>query len=248
MPAYNEGDGLGTAIDEVVRDVQSVVPDCEIIVVDDGSTDGTPGLLAEKAANLPSLIVLRQANAGHGPALLNGISAARGSALLLIDSDRQIALDQFGQHWRQFRDSGLAAILGSREPRHDPMLRLVITRIMRVLIRARFGQSPRDAGVPYKLLRRDSWEELAGMIPDTAAIPSVLLAILLLLTRKEKVLECQVRHLPRRHGRSILRWRRLYQLCRDATAEILTLRRQIHRARANASYADSRSDDMGGRE
>ncbi len=225
MPSYNEGDGLMLALDEVRDEVLRAVPGAEVIVVDDGSTDATESLLQAKALQMPSLRVIRQKNAGHGAALRNGIEAARGDVLLLLDSDRQIALAQFGEHWRKLHDLPLDAILGIRTPRHDPPVRLVITRVMRAGIALRFGKSPRDAGVPYKLLRRVVWDDLAPRIRQGSVVPSVLLAILLLNTRGERIVECNVVHRARVTGRSVLRWGRLYRLCRDGAADILSLPR-----------------------
>ena len=163
------------------------------------------------------------ANGGHGAALRAGLDAARGETLLLLDSDRQISLEAFATHWAHLHDQGLDALLGIRAPRHDPPLRLVITRIMRALIRLRFGRSPKDGGVPYKLIQRAIWKEMAPHIRSDAAIPSVLLAILLLNNPRASVEEVRVEHRARTSGRSVLRWRRLWNLCREATRDILSL-------------------------
>lgn len=241
MPSYNEGDGLLLALDEVQEAVRGI-PGTEIVVVDDGSTDDTAALLARRSVSMPSLVVLRQENAGHGQALLNGISQARGEVFLLLDSDRQIALDLFPAHWRQLNDTPLDAILGIRSPRHDPAIRLLITRAMRLLILLRFGQRPMDAGVPYKLVRRSAWEVLKPLIPAQSVVPSVLLAILLLVFRPGRVVEVKVPHRPRVTGESVLRWARLYRLCRSAAGDVLSLSRNVARARKSELFAGCASD------
>lgn len=227
MPAYNEAGSIAEAVADVLRHVCPAVPSCEIIVVDDGSRDETPAILARLARTEPRLRVVTQANAGHGPALLRGLAEAQGEVLLLLDSDRQIALDGFAVHWAMLQDQGLLALIGIRRPRQDPPHRLIITRLMRAAIRLSFGHSPQDAGVPYKLLRRAAWDEAAHLIPPGAWIPSVLTAILLLRRHPDQVKEVVVRHLPRDTGRSALNYRRLARFCRHALSEIRSLRRVL---------------------
>lgn len=227
MPAYNEAGSIEAAVGDVLTHVCSVVPETEIIVVDDGSRDQTPAILAAMAGRVPQLRIVTQANAGHGPALLRGLAEARGRVLLLLDSDRQIALDAFAGHWKRLQDENLLGLIGIRRPRNDPPHRLVITRLMRAAIALSFGRSPQDAGVPYKLLRREAWEEADRLIPDRAWIPSVLAAIVLLRRHPDRVREVVVTHLARDHGTSALNYRRLARFCRHAFGEIRNLRREL---------------------
>lgn len=81
MPTFNYGRYLARAIDSILA--QSFRP-AEIIVVDDGSTDDTPDVLAAYSG---ALVVIRQANRGLSCARNVGISRARGDLIALIDSD-----------------------------------------------------------------------------------------------------------------------------------------------------------------
>jgi len=95
MPAYNEEQTIGAAIDEVVARVLSHIPAGEIIVVDDGSSDSTGLITLEKAAYDTRVKHLRRSNGGHGPAVISGLAAACGDNALLLDSDCQIDLIDF---------------------------------------------------------------------------------------------------------------------------------------------------------
>lgn len=64
-----------------------IVRDFEVVVVDDGSTDGTVGFLQERAAQLPHVRLLRQRHAGATAARNRGVAAARGGVIVFIDSD-----------------------------------------------------------------------------------------------------------------------------------------------------------------
>lgn len=81
MPAYNCAWCIDRAIDSVFA---QTLTDYELIVVDDGSTDATPELLARRGSRLR---VIRQANAGMSAARNAGIAAARGDFVAFIDSD-----------------------------------------------------------------------------------------------------------------------------------------------------------------
>lgn len=230
MPAYNEAGSIVEAVGEVLAHVCAVVPDSEIVVVDDGSTDDTRALVERLAAGEPRLRLVTQANAGHGPAVLRGLYEARGDILLLLDSDRQVRLDDFGTHWALMRDEDLVALLGVRRPRQDPRHRLVISRLMRLLIATVFGDAPEDGGVPYKILRRSAWDEVSPLLPPDSWIPSVLAAVILKRRHGRRVREVVVRHVARDAGVSVLNYRRLARLCRHAAIETVQLRRALRRA------------------
>lgn len=224
MPAYNEAAVIEAAVEDVMRDVLGAGVEGELIVIDDGSTDATPALLQQAAAHMPRLRILRQANAGHGPALIAGISAARGELLLLLDSDRQIALGGFAGHLRALQAEGLVAILGVRASRQDPGHRHVVSWLMARLIGLTKGVRPRDAGAPYKLVRRSAWDEVAPAIGPSSWIPSVLLAVHLHRRHPDRIREIDIPHAARQGSPSTLNLPRLARFCLRATVELLRFR------------------------
>ena len=90
VPVYNVEEYLQTCIDSILANDCS---DCEIILVDDGSTDGVcPAICDENAARYPELIrVIHQENQGLGGARNTGLENARGEYVLFVDSDDTIA-------------------------------------------------------------------------------------------------------------------------------------------------------------
>jgi glycosyltransferase involved in cell wall biosynthesis len=84
IPAYNER----ATIEELLKRVQAVTMDKEIVVVDDGSTDGTRELLAGLGATDGSVrVILQDVNRGKGAALRRGFAEARGAIVLVQDAD-----------------------------------------------------------------------------------------------------------------------------------------------------------------
>lgn len=87
IPSYNYGHLLPRALDSVLGQWSD---DLELIVVDDGSRDGTPAVLADYAQRYPQLRAIRQDNAGAAAARNHGIREARGRYALLLDADDEL--------------------------------------------------------------------------------------------------------------------------------------------------------------
>ena len=90
MPVYNER----TTIDEIIRRVLAVPLRIELIVVDDGSTDGTSDLLDALHREL-KFTLLRQQNAGKGAALRRGFAAVTGDLMVIQDADLEYSPEEF---------------------------------------------------------------------------------------------------------------------------------------------------------
>jgi glycosyltransferase involved in cell wall biosynthesis len=237
MPVHNEEDAIAAAVDEVQQHVLRAIPGSELVVVNDGSRDGTGALLDRAAAANPRIRVIHQANAGHGGALLAGINAARGDHLFLIDSDRQIPLDEFSSAWAAVI-GGRDAVFGVRRRRHDPALRLYLSGFIKHAVRAMFGVTLEDANAPYKLLRRAVWDTARPVIPAGTLAPSLFLAIVAAL-RGFNILEVEVVHKERKTGEVSIRRLKLLKFCARGLAQMLGLRRSLWR-RSREAKADVR--------
>ncbi|MER8956526.1 glycosyltransferase family 2 protein [Mesorhizobium sp. M0833] len=222
VPAYNEERNIEEAIDDVLQHVASTVPDLEIIIVDDGSRDKTAALAKALAVRDPRIVLIQQSNQGHGPALANGLAKATGDWLFLLDSDRQVPLDDFARHWQLTASHDV--VLGFRRPRRDPPHRLLISAAMRLLLRLQLGVWVRDAGAPYKLIRADVWHTARQSMRPGCWIPSVLIAAAALQRPDLNTVELPVDHRPRRHGPSTLNLGRLAKFCREGVADVVDFR------------------------
>ncbi len=110
MPAYNEKD----TIEEIIKRVKAVPFDKELIIVDDGSTDGTRDILAKVDGKDGIRVILHEKNAGKGAALATGFSAATGDVVLIQDADLEYDPDDYSQLLRPIEEGKADVVFGSR--------------------------------------------------------------------------------------------------------------------------------------
>jgi glycosyltransferase involved in cell wall biosynthesis len=232
MPAFNEEGCIVAAVGDVQRDVLALVPVCELIVVDDGSHDGTGEMLDQMARTEPRLRVIHEANGGHGRALRAGLENARGEFLLLIDSDRQIPTEQFARLW-DLAQKGDGAF-GQRRQRCDAWPRRLLTQIIRWTLRFLFAVRLHDANAPFKIIRRRVWERARPLIPPGTLTPSLFLAVFA-VRRGCRIALQDVTHLPRRTGTVSIRHGRLIKFCVAAFWQLLAFRLRLRRIEVPAS-------------
>lgn len=223
MPVYNEEAAIADAVGDVQCHVLDRVPGSGLVVVNDGSRDGTGALLDRIAGQDARVRVIHQANKGHGGALMTGLGQADGDYVFLIDSDRQISLDGFGHAWDHAL-RGRDGVFGVRRRRYDPALRLYLSKFISGVVRLLFGAAIADANVPYKLLRRAIWHEASACIPPGTLAPSLFLAIFM-KTRGYDVVDVDVVHKERDTGEVSIRRFKLLKFCATGLRQMWAFRR-----------------------
>jgi cellulose synthase/poly-beta-1,6-N-acetylglucosamine synthase-like glycosyltransferase/peptidoglycan/xylan/chitin deacetylase (PgdA/CDA1 family) len=107
VPAYNEAVG----IERAVRSLTQTYPDLEVVVVDDGSTDGTGDLV--EALGLPSVRLIRRANGGKAAALTTGILATEAEIVVMVDGDTIFEHDTVTNLVQPLADPTVGAVSGN---------------------------------------------------------------------------------------------------------------------------------------
>lgn len=172
LPAYNEAGNIEPMVAEATPALESVADDYEIIVVDDGSTDGTAGVARHVMEEHPRVrLVQHPVNQGFGAAVFSGFTSAQKDWIFYTDADRQFVLSEL-ERFVPFMDEA-DLIAGYRAPRRDPFMRVVYGKGWSMLCTLVFGYTVRDVDCGFKLLRREIIQNLASQIASRGATFSI---------------------------------------------------------------------------
>lgn len=157
MPCYNERDTILGIVDAVLS--QPVKP-VELIVVDDGSTDGTRDLLASLEGREGVRVFLHERNQGKGAALRTGVSRVAGSIVLIQDADLEYDPAEYSRLIDPIRSGKAAVVFGSRFMGGGPhrvvyFWHMVGNRALTLLSNMMTNINLTDMETCYKVFRRD---------------------------------------------------------------------------------------------
>lgn len=198
LPALNEEKNLPATVALLSEALRNLDVTYEIIVVDDGSTDGTAETCRKLMQTENGLrLVSHPKTRGYGGALRTGFAHAHHELIYLTDADGQFGIDHLPSFLHKAKSAD--AVIGYRAGRADPGYRILFSRFGNFIARFGFGLTTRDINCAAKLLRRSRLASLA--LKSTGAMISTEL---LYRAREEgwRIVELPVNHLPRRHGRA----------------------------------------------
>ena len=210
IPVYDERENLEPLLAELRAALASVGRSWEIVLVDDGSTDGSGEWIEAEAARDPAVLGLRLArNSGQSAALAAGIARAGGRVVVTLDADLQNDPADLPRVLAALE--GADVVSGIRARRHDSWLRRTSSRIANGVRRAWLGDPVTDIGCSFKAYRREALEGLPMFVGVHRFLPA------LCAFRGARIAEVPLSHRPRRAGLSKYgvanrMWRGLYDL------------------------------------
>jgi len=193
LPVFNEIESLPGLLDELGSVLRTTGRSYEMILVDDGSVDGSGAWIEDRARKDPCVRgILLERNVGQSGALAAGLRHARGTVIVTLDAD--------GQNDPSSIPALLAAlehadvVSGVRTPRADPWLRRASSRVANAVRRAALGDTISDVGCSLKAYRREALEGIPLFVGAHRFLPA------LCEFRGARVVEVPVRHRPRLYG------------------------------------------------
>ncbi len=161
FPCYNDAATIGKLVDDVHTALAPHVADVEVIVVNDGSSDGSAEVLDGLAAARPWLRVIHhERNRGYGGALISGFTAARHEWVFYTDGDAQydaaeaaLLVEVASAAIAEGRPVDI--VQGYKIGRGDPLHRKVIGRVYHHVVKLMFGLPVRDTDCDFRLFRRE---------------------------------------------------------------------------------------------
>ena len=160
IPMRNEA----ANIDALIARVESACAELsayEMLVVDDGSSDGTSDKAAELMATRPALRLIRhRESAGQSAATHSGVLAATFPVICTLDGDGQNPPEELPKLFRPLLDDaagGLGLVAGQRVGRRDKLSKILASRVANAVRGALLGDGVRDTGCGLKCFRRDAF-------------------------------------------------------------------------------------------
>ena len=226
VPVYNERRTIAASLVEWLGALTTAGLRAECVVIDDGSTDGTGDVLQSLSDADPRVRVHRQANAGHGAALLAGYRRARGNWVVQIDGDDEIGVSAFPVLWAARSSTGMA--IGRRAQGNRAPVRRVVSRAAAGWVRWTTGTAVSDVNVPFRVLPRTRLREFLAAAPDALVAPNLALTVLAGV-RGWDLHEVPVVERPRIATRRALGGTRLWMTVARATRESRAFRAHLAR-------------------
>jgi dolichol-phosphate mannosyltransferase len=199
VPIHNEAESIGPLLHEIRRALVGIAP-CEIVVVDDESTDDSLARLDACAASIPELRIIRhRRNAGQSTALHTGVRFARAPLVATLDSDGQNDPADIPALLARYREAARGQwllIVGERTTRRDAFMTRASSRIANAVRRLFLRDHTLDTGCGLKLFARDLFLALPYFDHMHRFLPA------LVLRAGGRVLSVPVSHRPRSGGQS----------------------------------------------
>jgi glycosyltransferase involved in cell wall biosynthesis len=170
LPAYNEALQIEKCVREVDHAVRSFSESYEIIVAEDGSTDGTDCIMPSLLSSVPNLIFQHSPiRLGKGKAIKNAVNTAKGEVIVFMDVDLATSLDCLPKVVRQVEEHG-GMVIGSRHLANSRVKRrasrTLFSLAYNLLVRVLFLDSIHDHQCGFKAMRHEVAEALGDIKSD----------------------------------------------------------------------------------
>lgn len=227
IPAYNEEETIERVLNDWYRIIEEHSGDgrSRLLVVNDGSKDGTEKILEAFRKEHPLFMYVTQENAGHGAAIWNGYRIALEAGadyVFQTDSDGQTRTEDFPAFWGRRKKADV--VTGVRVKRGDGMSRVLVSRVLALLLRLIFRVSVPDANCPYRLMSRRALTGALKQVPENYHLTNVLLSVFFKKQRR-RVAAVPIWFGKRQGGKNSINIRKIVKIGMRSVLEFMELRK-----------------------
>jgi glycosyltransferase involved in cell wall biosynthesis len=170
VPAYNEASGIRETVEQLTEALLRLPGPTEILVIDDGSTDGT-GRVAEEAG---ATVLRHETNRGYGAALKTGLRHAEGETIVIIDADLTYPSDRIPDLLEALEDCDMAVGSRTGDRVHIPQSRKLAKWVLRKLANRVAGREIPDLNSGLRAFRKDLGQKYFHLFPDGFSFTTTL--------------------------------------------------------------------------
>ncbi len=174
IPVYNEEEIISFVIQDWIRELRELKIDFTLRVYNDDSKDKTLNILNKEDKKYPELKIIDKPNSGHGPTILKGYREADTPWILQVDSDNEMRAKHFEILWNNREEFDL--LIGIRQSRKQPLPRKIVTAISKATVNTLFGKGVTDVNSPYRLIRKEAFEDIIQSICEDTFAPNVIIS------------------------------------------------------------------------
>lgn len=224
MPVYNEEGCIQTVLADWIATLTAKKISFEILVINDGSSDNTASICQKVALSHPQVSLFSKANGGHGSALYLGYEKALERSpgyIFQVDSDNQFLASDFPLLWDEKINHPM--IFGYRKIRKDPLMRKLLSLIMKLLLFILFLTWIKDPNTPYRLMKASLFRKIWLKLPSGYFAPNIFISVICAKLGYGPYY-LPVQHKDRRTGTNSLLNFGLFKPCLRSFVEILIYR------------------------
>lgn len=199
MSCFNEAYGIENFIKQWATLLEKEVSSFEIIIINDGSKDGSGRILDKLRKEIPELRIIHQLNFGKNRALRRGYELARGNFILQTDCNGRYEPEDFLSLWEARNAAPI--VIAQRTHRLDPLPRRVCSHLLKKTLKTLFQVEWADPNTPFRLMRKQIVVNYLKAVPENCQMLNLELLLRAYMDFKDCMVQVPVPFRKRSYGK-----------------------------------------------